>query len=130
MTHHNSSWGTKNCSYSLHMRQLLKLNASTFGARNFLEIYMISLDKADLSAKIAELIALSKSISLDLAELIALRKSISLDLKVIAEKTKIPTQMLKNIELKNFDKLPPEPIGRSFIKQYISIIEKESKNLR
>ena len=130
MTHHNSSWGTKNCSYSLHMRQLLKLNASTFGARNFLEIYMISLDKADLSAKIAELIALSKSISLDLEELIALRKSISLDLKVIAEKTKIPTQMLKNIELKNFDKLPPEPIGRSFIKQYISIIEKESKNLR
>jgi len=130
MTHHNSSWGTKNCSYSLHMRQLLKLNASTFGARNFLEIYMISLDKADLSAKIAELIALSKSISLDLAELIALRKSISLDLKVIAENTKIPTQMLKNIELKNFDKLPPEPIGRSFIKQYISIIEKESKNLR
>tara|TARA_B100001559_G_scaffold101035_1_gene84802 strand:+ start:1297 stop:1647 length:351 start_codon:yes stop_codon:yes gene_type:complete len=116
MTHHNSSWGTKNCSYSLHMRQLLKLNASTFGARNFLEIYMISLDKADLSVKIAELIAL--------------RKSISLDLKVIAEKTKIPTQMLKNIELKNFDKLPPEPIGRSFIKQYISIIEKESKNLR
>ena len=130
MTHHNSSWGTRNCSYSLHMRQLLKLNASTFGARNFLEIYMISLDKADLSAKIAELIALSKSISLDLAELIALRKSISLDLKVIAENTKIPTQMLKNIELKNFDKLPPEPIGRSFIKQYISIIEKESKNLR
>ena len=130
MTHHNSSWGTKNCSYSLHMRQLLKLNASTFGARNFLEIYMISLDKADLSAKIAELIALSKSISLDLAELIALRKSISLDLKVIAENTKIPTQMLKNIELRNFDKLPPEPIRRSFIKQYISIIEKESKNLR
>ena len=130
MTHHNSSWGTKNCSYSLHMRQLLKLIASTFGARNFLEIYMISLDKADLSAKIAELIALSKSISLDLAELIALRKSISLDLKVIAENTKIPTQMLKNIELKNFDKLPPEPIRRSFIKQYISIIEKESKNLR
>ena len=130
MTHHNSSWGTKNCSYSLHMRQLLKLNASTFGARNFLEIYMISLDKADLSVKIAELIALSKSISLDLAELIALRKSISLDLKVIAENTKIPTQMLKNIELKNFDKLPPEPIRRSFIKQYISIIEKESKNLR
>ena len=112
------------------MRQLLKLNASTFGARNFLEIYMISLDKADLSAKIAELIALSKSISLDLAELIALRKSISLDLKVIAENTKIPTQMLKNIELKKFDKLPPEPIRRSFIKQYISIIEKESKNLR
>ena len=130
MTHHNPSWGTKNCSYSLHMRQLLKLNASTFGARNFLEIYMISLDKADLSAKIAELIALSKSIPLDLAELIALRKSISLDLKVIAENTKIPTQMLKNIELKNFDKLPPEPIRRSFIKQYISIIEKESKNLR
>ena len=112
------------------MRQLLKLNASTFGARNFLEIYMISLDKADLSVKIAELIALRKSISLDLKELIALRKSISLDLKVIAENTKIPTQMLKNIELKNFDKLPPEPIGRSFIKQYISIIEKESKNLR
>ena len=73
-------------------------------------------DKNDLSKKIEELTAL--------------RKSISLDLKVIAEKTKIPTQMLKNIELKNFDKLPPEPIRRSFIKQYISIIEKESKNLR
>ena len=79
----------------------------------FLEIYMISLDKADLSEKIAELVAL--------------RKSISLDLKVIAENTKIPTQMLKNIELKNFNKLPPEPIGRSFIKQYTSIIEKEFK---
>ena len=73
-------------------------------------------DKTDLSKKIEELTAL--------------RKSISLDLKVIAENTKIPTQMLKNIELKNFDKLPPEPIRRSFIKQYISIIEKESKNLR
>ena len=79
----------------------------------FLKIYMISLDKADLSEKIAELVAL--------------RKSISLDLKVIAENTKIPTQMLKNIELKNFNKLPPEPIGRSFIKQYTSIIEKEFK---
>ena len=79
----------------------------------FIEICMISLDKADLSEKIAELVAL--------------RKSISLDLKVIAENTKIPTQMLKNIELKNFNKLPPEPIGRSFIKQYTSIIEKEFK---
>ena len=70
-------------------------------------------DKTDLSKKIEELTAL--------------RKSISLDLKVIAQNTNIPTQILKNIELQNFNKLPPYPIGESFIKQYSFVIEKESK---
>ena len=70
-------------------------------------------DKTDLSKKIEELTAL--------------RKSISLDLKVIAKNTNIPTQILKNIELHDFNKLPPFPIGESFIKQYSFVIEKESK---
>lgn len=70
-----------------------------------------------------EIADLSKKIE----ELTALRKSISLDLSVIAKNTKIPTQILKNIELHNFNKLPPHPIGESFIKQYSYIIEKESK---
>jgi hypothetical protein len=64
-------------------------------------------------------------LSKKIEELTALRKSISLDLKVIAEATKIPTQTLKNIETRNFDKLPPYPIGVSFIKQYSFVIEKE-----
>ena len=68
-------------------------------------------------------IELSKKIE----ELIALRKSIALDLKVIAKNTNIPTQILKNIELQEFNKLPPHPIGDSFIKQYSFVIEKESK---
>ena len=70
-------------------------------------------DKTDLSKKIEELTAL--------------RKSISLDLKVIAKNTNIPTQILKNIELQEFNKLPPHPIGDSFIKQYSFVIETESK---
>ena len=70
-------------------------------------------DKTDLSKKIEELTAL--------------RKSISLDLKVIAKNTNIPTQTLKNIELQEFNKLPPNPIGQSFIKQYSFVIETESK---
>ena len=68
-------------------------------------------DKMDLSKKIEEITAL--------------RKSISLDLKVIAKNTNIPTQTLKNIELQEFNKLPPYPIGDSFIKQYFYVIEKE-----
>ena len=74
---------------------------------------MMLQDKTDLSKKIEELTAL--------------RKSISLDLKVIAKNTNIPTQMLKNIELQDFHKLPPHPIRESFIKQYSIVIEKESK---
>ena len=49
-------------------------------------------DKTELSKKIEELTAL--------------RKSIALDLKVIAKSTNIPTQILKNIELQEFNKLP------------------------
>ena len=83
-------------------------------ARILSEINFIMLqDKTDLSKKIEELTAL--------------RKSISLDLKVIAKNTNIPTQILKNIELQEFNKLPPHPIGDSFIKQYSFVIEKESK---
>ena len=74
---------------------------------------MLPQEKTDLSKKIAELTAL--------------RKSISLDLSVIAKNTNIPTQILKNIELRNFNKLPPHPIGASFIKQYTVLIEKESR---
>jgi|TARA_B100001063_G_scaffold7882_2_gene6057 cytoskeletal protein RodZ len=70
-------------------------------------------DKTELSKKIEELTAL--------------RKSIALDLKVIAKSTNIPTQILKNIELQEFNKLPPHPIRGSFIKQYSFVIEKESK---
>ena len=68
-------------------------------------------DKTDLSKKIEELTAL--------------RKSISLELKVIARTTNIPTQTLKNIESQEFTKLPPSPIGESFIKQYSFVIEEE-----
>ena len=83
-------------------------------ARILSEINFIMLqDKTDLSKKIEELTAL--------------RKSISLDLKVIAKNTNIPTQILKNIELQDFHKLPPHPIRESFIKQYSFVIEKESK---
>lgn len=52
-----------------------------------------------------------------------LRESISLSLKDIAMSTKIPTQLLKDIESKKFDNLPPEPIGPSFIKQYANQVE-------
>ena len=74
---------------------------------------MMLQDKTELSKKIEELTAL--------------RKSIALDLKVIAKNTNIPTQILKNIELQDFHKLPPYPIRESFIKQYSFVIEKESK---
>ena len=77
-----------------------------------INIFMMQ-DKTELSKKIEELTAL--------------RKSIALDLKVIAKSTNIPTQILKNIELQEFNKLPPHPIRGSFIKQYSFVIEKESK---
>ena len=63
-------------------------------------------------------------------ELRKLRKSISLDLKTIAEKTKIPTALLKNIELKQFNKLPPFPIGTSYISQYFHQIELASSDIK
>ena len=69
----------------------------------------------------------STDLSKKIEELTLLRKSISLDLKVIAKNTNIPTQILKNIELHEFNKLPPHPIRESFIKQYSFVIEKESK---
>ena len=62
-------------------------------------------------------------------ELRELRKSISLDLATIAEKTKIPTAILKNIELKQLNKLPPFPIGPSFIAQYFRQIELASSDI-
>lgn len=52
-----------------------------------------------------------------------LRESISLSLADIAMCTKIPTQLLKDIESKKFDNLPPEPIGPSFIQQYANQVE-------
>ena len=55
-----------------------------------------------------------------------LRKSISLELKTIAQKTKISTSTLKNIESLKFDKLPPHPMKESFIVQYFN--EVESRN--
>ena len=63
-------------------------------------------------------------------ELRKLRKLISLDLKTIAEKTKIPTYLLKKIELKQFNKLPPFPIGPSFISQYFHQIELASSDIK
>ena len=52
-----------------------------------------------------------------------LRESVSLTLTDIAQRTKIPTQLLKDIESKKFENLPPEPIGPSFIKQYAKQVE-------
>jgi cytoskeletal protein RodZ len=63
-------------------------------------------------------------------ELRKLRKLISLDLKTISEKTKIPTFLLKKIELKQFNKLPPFPIGPSFISQYFHQIELASSDIK
>ena len=54
-----------------------------------------------------------------------LRESVSLTLADIAQRTKIPTQLLKDIESKKFDNLPPEPIGPSFIKQYANQVESQ-----
>ena len=52
-----------------------------------------------------------------------LRKSISLELKTIAQKTKISTSTLKNIESLKFDRLPPHPMKESFIIQYFNEVE-------
>ena len=60
-------------------------------------------------------------------ELSKLRKNIELDLKLIAEKTKISTAQLKNIESLKFENLPPHPMRLSFINQYCSEIEKAIK---
>ena len=93
---------------------IIQAQCEHISARILKEIIFIMMqDKTDLSKKIKELTAL--------------RKSISLDLKVIAQNTNIPTQILKNIELHDFNKLPPHPIGDSFIKQYSFVIENESK---
>ena len=54
-----------------------------------------------------------------------LRESVSLTLSDIAQRTKIPTQLLKDIESKKFENLPPEPIGPSFIKQYANQVESQ-----
>ncbi len=70
----------------------------------------------------------SNDLAKKVEELVSLRKSLALELKSIARSTKIPTQTLKNIELGNFAKLPPFPIGQSFIKQYEYFIEEELSN--
>ncbi len=67
----------------------------------------------------------SKDLEKRIEELVAIRKSISLELKSIARTTNIPTQILKNIELGDFSKLPPHPIGQSYIRQYSYMIEEE-----
>ena len=65
----------------------------------------------------------------NLKQFIHLRKDISLDLATIAKETKIPKQMLKKIELNEFDKLPPDPVGLSFLNQYVKIIRQKSLKL-
>ena len=57
-----------------------------------------------------------------------LRESVSLELSEISKRTKIPTQTLKDIESKKFEKLPPSPIGRSFINQYEKHVESHFKD--
>ena len=73
----------------------------------------------DISKSNSDLISRIEKIS-------ELRKSISLELKTIAQKTKISTSTLKNIEGLKFDKLPPHPMKASFIVQYFN--EVESRN--
>ena len=73
----------------------------------------------DISKSNSDLISRIEKIS-------ELRKSISLELKTIAQKTKISTSTLKNIEGLKFDKLPPHPMKESFIVQYFN--EVESRN--
>ena len=73
----------------------------------------------DISKSNSDLISRIEKIS-------ELRKSISLELKTIAQKTKISTSTLKNIEGLKFDKLPPHSMKESFIVQYFN--EVESRN--
>ena len=73
----------------------------------------------DISKSNSDLISRIEKIS-------ELRRSISLELKTIAQKTKISTSTLKNIEGLKFDKLPPHPMKGSFIVQYFN--EVESRN--
>ena len=63
-----------------------------------------------------------------IAELTKLRKSISLELKSIASATKISTNQLKNIEALNFEKLPSQPMRKSFINQYCEQIQIAKKS--
>ena len=70
----------------------------------------------DISKSNSDLISRIEKIS-------ELRKSISLELKTIAQKTKISTSTLKNIEGLKFDKLPPHPMKESFIVQYFNEVE-------
>lgn len=67
----------------------------------------------------------SDDLAKKIEELVSIRKSISLELKSIAKTTNIPTQILKNIERRDFSKLPPHPIGQSYIRQYTYMIEEE-----
>ena len=70
----------------------------------------------DISKSNSDLISRIEKIS-------ELRKSISLELKTIAQKTKISTSTLKNIEGLKFDKLPPHHMKESFIVQYFNEVE-------
>ena len=70
----------------------------------------------DISKSNSDLISRIEKIS-------ELRRSISLALKTIAQKTKISTSTLKNIESLKFDRLPPHPMKESFIIQYFNEVE-------
>lgn len=71
---------------------------------------------------------MDKDLVSKIEELTKIRKSISLDLKQIALKTKISTLQLKNIEGLKFEKLPPNPMRKSFIEQYCATINKARKS--
>tara|TARA_B100000941_G_scaffold112158_1_gene78745 strand:+ start:968 stop:1306 length:339 start_codon:yes stop_codon:yes gene_type:complete len=77
--------------------------------------------------KSQERVTIEEDIKQKIKELSKLRKSISLDLKKIADQTKISTNQLKNIEAFKFDKLPPNPMRKSFINQYCLEIERAKK---
>ena len=73
----------------------------------------------DISKSNSDLISRIEKIS-------ELRRSISLELKTIAQKTKISTSTLKNIEGLKFDKGPQQPRKEWFIVQDFK--EVESRN--